>query len=340
MNSENNLINKYKRKFDLIKTFLIVFVIVALIMILITIQPVIWNDFKGNVDSSERNLKSYTKDLSEINRTNTKWLRDTVDYITWKLDEIWVEHDTEQYSYNWTQQRNIVVHFEWRNSLNKQKKNNTIVIWWHYDSAWNMPWADDNASAVAWLLEICRILKDSIIPNQDIEVVFFPAEEPPYFRTEWMWSYQYINNIKSTDKEIELAIILEMIWYYSEQENSQDYPIWVLKWIYPNKWNFITIVSNYENIKLTRNIKSYFKKSLSKNNFIEVKSINASGIIPWIDFSDHMNFWKFWVPAVMITDTSFYRNKNYHTINDTYEKLDYKKMKEVIDATIKSVLSL
>ena len=42
----------------------------------------------------------------------------------------------------------------------------------------------------------------------------------------------------------------------------------------------------------------------------------------------------------MITDTAFYRNKNYHTKNDTYEKLDYKKMKEVVDATIVTVLSL
>ena len=59
-----------------------------------------------------------------------------------------------------------------------------------------------------------------------------------------------------------------------------------------------------------------------------------------MDFSDHRNYWKFDILAIIITDTSFYRNKNYHTINDTYEKLDYKKMKEVLDSTIVTILSL
>lgn len=32
----------------------------------------------------------------------------------------------------------------------------------------------------------------------------------------------------------------------------------------------------------------------------------------------------------MVTDTAFYRNRNYHTAADTYEKLDYKKMSDII----------
>lgn len=62
--------------------------------------------------------------------------------------------------------------------------------------------------------------------------------------------------------------------------------------------------------------------------------------IPGVDFSDHRNYWKFQIPAIMITNTAFYRNKNYHLENDTFEKLDYKKMKEVVDASILTILSL
>ncbi|HBK72279.1 MAG TPA: peptidase M28, partial [Flavobacteriaceae bacterium] len=39
-------------------------------------------------------------------------------------------------------------------------------------------------------------------------------------------------------------------------------------------------------------------------------------------------------------DTAFMRSETYHTKNDTYEKLNYDKMKEVVDATLATVLSL
>jgi hypothetical protein len=41
----------------------------------------------------------------------------------------------------------------------------------------------------------------------------------------------------------------------------------------------------------------------------------------------------------MITDTAFYRNKNYHKKTDTYEKLDYEKMREVVISTILTALN-
>jgi Zn-dependent M28 family amino/carboxypeptidase len=49
-----------------------------------------------------------------------------------------------------------------------------------------------------------------------------------------------------------------------------------------------------------------------------------------MDFSDHLNYWQRGFPAVMLTDTAFYRNKNYHTAGDTPEKLDYERMADVV----------
>lgn len=62
--------------------------------------------------------------------------------------------------------------------------------------------------------------------------------------------------------------------------------------------------------------------------------MNAPRFLQGVDFSDHRNYWIFDIPAIMITDTSFYRNKNYHTLEDTYTKLNYQRMKEVVDAVI------
>jgi hypothetical protein len=42
----------------------------------------------------------------------------------------------------------------------------------------------------------------------------------------------------------------------------------------------------------------------------------------------------------MITDTSFYRNHNYHEAQDTPETLDYKRMSELVRGIYKSLGAL
>jgi hypothetical protein len=66
-------------------------------------------------------------------------------------------------------------------------------------------------------------------------------------------------------------------------------------------------------------------------NLIETQSIKAPSIIPGIDFSDHLNYWEFGYSALMVTNTSFYRNPNYHEPSDKMETLDLNKMASVID---------
>jgi hypothetical protein len=38
------------------------------------------------------------------------------------------------------------------------------------------------------------------------------------------------------------------------------------------------------------------------------------------------------MPAMMITDTSFFRNRNYHAAGDTADTLDYARMAKVVRA--------
>lgn len=73
---------------------------------------------------------------------------------------------------------------------------------------------------------------------------------------------------------------------------------------------------------------------------LPVYSINAPTSIPGIDFSDQMNYWHAGYNAVMITDTAFYRNRNYHTAQDTEEKLDYKRMAMVVEGVYAAVVEL
>jgi len=42
---------------------------------------------------------------------------------------------------------------------------------------------------------------------------------------------------------------------------------------------------------------------------------------------------------MMITDSAFYRNRNYHTPEDTAEKLDYKRMAMVVEGVYAVVMN-
>jgi hypothetical protein len=73
---------------------------------------------------------------------------------------------------------------------------------------------------------------------------------------------------------------------------------------------------------------------------IEVKRFLGPKALKGIDFSDHMNYWKMGIDAVMITDTSFYRNPNYHQKTDTMDTLDFQKMTQVVDGVYNALIAL
>ena len=73
---------------------------------------------------------------------------------------------------------------------------------------------------------------------------------------------------------------------------------------------------------------------------IDVQSLSAPSSLTGIDFSNHLNYWKYGFKAVMITDTSFYRNRNYHYITDTIKTLDFDKMAEVVRGVYWAIVNI
>ena len=63
---------------------------------------------------------------------------------------------------------------------------------------------------------------------------------------------------------------------------------------------------------------------------LPVYSVNAPSFVPGVDFSDQWSFWRFGYPAVMVTDTAFYRYAHYHTAGDTPDKVDYERTARVV----------
>ncbi len=212
-----------------------------------------------------------------------------------------------------------------------------IIVGAHYDVCYDQPGADDNASGVAGLLEIARLLSNNT-ENLEyrIDLVAYTLEEPPNFRTKNMGSYIHAKILFEENVQIKLMICLDMIGYFDERPNSQHYPIRVLKLFYPDEANFIAIVSNFKNHFVGAKVKRLMKRK-SK---INVYHISGPSLLEGIDFSDHLNFWDFGFKAVLITDTAFYRNDRYHKKSDTIDTLDFEKMSEVVNGLFWTVTKL
>ncbi len=214
------------------------------------------------------------------------------------------------------------------------KTDKRIIVGAHYDTCGDTPGADDNAGAVAGLLALANMLKGS---RHDcaIELIAYANEEPPFFRTGDMGSARHAKAIIADKIDVKAMLCLEMIGYFSDEEGSQSYPIPGMELFFPDKGNFIAIIGNWDSITPARHIQRSMKPYIPTVR-LNMPAIGDSGL----DFSDHRNFWAAGLPAVMITDTSFYRNPNYHEPTDTPNTLDYARMAKTVAGIYQAVISL
>jgi hypothetical protein len=215
-----------------------------------------------------------------------------------------------------------------------------IVIGAHYDTCagTETPGADDNTSGTAGLLELAKLLAKETL-NKTIRFVAFVNEEPPFFHTPYMGSRFYARSCKEKDENIVAMLCLEMIGYYSNEPNSQSYPPPIgpiLSMIYPDKGNFIAFIGNLKSRDLL--LKSI--NSFRENSDFPSEGVSLPEWVTGVDWSDHSSFWVEGYPAIMISDTSLFRNPHYHKPSDTPETLDYQSMARVIQGVKNIVLDL
>ena len=211
-----------------------------------------------------------------------------------------------------------------------------VVVGAHYDAAGAFPAADDNASGVAGLLELARLLGTSGATAARIDLVAFTLEEPPYYATEWMGSHVHATALRREGAVVRAMIALEMIGCFSEARGSQRLPHPLLRLVYPSTGSFVAVVGRVGEAGLVRRI----KRAMQDASDLDVYSMNGPTWMAGIDFSDHRSYWAAGYPAVMVTDTAFYRNDRYHTARDTPDTLDYGRMAEVVRGVHRAVLTL
>ncbi len=323
---------QFKKIIYIISIIIVLFFSILIYLIVNPIFPVKKTNIEipVNRDRLFEDVKELTSINPPRNYTNLSSLNSVAEYIYYEFKKLNCRVKEQKYIADGYEYRNIVASFG-------PEDGERIIVGAHYDVIEEVPGADDNASAVAGMLEIARLI-DELKPELKYRIDFaaYTLEEPPYFRTKYMGSAVHAKSLADANVKVKLMINLESIGYYSNENHSQHYPIFFLKWLYPHKANYIMIAGNLGHGKTVSEMKKYMKEASD----IDVHSINAPRIIPGIDFSDHLNFWNRGYEALMITDTAFYRNPNYHRASDIIETLNFDKMAEVVKGVYWTIVNL
>ncbi len=250
--------------------------------------------------------------------------------IAFELSKLSCRVDSQKYLVGEREYKNIVATF---GDIHKER----IVIGAHYDVCGDQPGADDNASAVAGLLEIARLIHQ-LRPTLrcGIELVAYTLEEPPYFASSHMGSAVHAGSLAAAKANVKAMICLEMIGYFSEELHSQHFPFGPMKYFYPTTGNFITVVGKLSQRSFLQTFAGYMRQA----GTIHVQVFAAPALMPAIGLSDHRNYWAQGFQALMVNDTSFFRNPHYHRKTDTIHTLDFNKMAEVVKGVYWAIVNL
>jgi len=316
------------------KVILYTFLLILVLLVIFAIQnyPVSSEakNFSRLSDTANirRNLESIINTPDYRNHKNVGILDTVAERIRKEFLKYTNRISIQDYKVNGNSYKNIISSFG-------PEDGKRIIVGAHYDICREQDGADDNASGVAGVLELAKLLKGQVLKYR-VDLVTYTLEEPPYFNTTQMGSYIHAKSLHDANIPVKGMISLEMIGYYSDKENSQSYPIGIMKWIYGDKGNFITIVQK----SFCGEFAKEFKRLSFKNNSIITKSFRTPWFLGGANLSDHQNYWKFGYSAVMITNTAFFRNRNYHTPLDKLDALNIPKMGLVIDGVFRTLTHL
>jgi hypothetical protein len=315
-------------------SFIIFFALIMPIFIawILVAQPTIVRNSPSKLTVESTRLKAHvlkiSNDYSPRNHTNRENLNRCAEYIRAHFKKAGAQTSIQEFMVRGKNYQNVIGFFG-------DKTAERVVVGAHYDAYINWPGADDNASGVSGLIELAYLIGKEKF-NSGIELVAYCLEEPPFFDTEDMGSARHARWLHDQKVNVKCMIALEMIGYFSNEPGSQLYPGPALKIFYPGKGNFIAIVGRLDQRKIVKKIKGLMKGATD----LPVYSLNAPLLVAGIDFSDHRNYWKYDYDAVMITDTAFFRNLEYHKQGDTAERLNYESMGKVVIQVFEAIKGL
>jgi Zn-dependent M28 family amino/carboxypeptidase len=203
-----------------------------------------------------------------------------------------------------------------------------VLVVAHYDTKPGTPGADDNASAVAAMIEIARTLAPAHF-ERTLQFVGFTLEEYGY-----LGSRRFARRARRERRDIVGVLDLEMVGFTSPK---QRLPPGIRA---RPTGDFIGVVGNRKSRRL---VEAFVASALRAVPSLPVESLVVAWnghLLPIVRLSDHASFWDAGFPAVMITDTAFLRNPHYHQPSDTLDTLDLPFLTQVATATAAAAADL
>ncbi len=275
----------------------------------------------------EEHVHSLTVTIGERSVSMPRNLLKTQRYIVSFFDTLGVPVELESFRYYDLPVANVIARIG-----PDEKPAARYLLGAHYDSVEGTVGADDNASAVAVLLETARHLAE-LARQRDLAVsvkcVAFALEEPPVFTTRSMGSKVHAEGMRQRGEALDGMLCLEMVGYTCKTKGCQEYPFPLNFMRYPPQGDFIGIVGDFASRSLTRAIHQRFRQNPALPA-IPLTVPFSGWLLPSVRLSDHASFWDEGYRAVMITDTAFFRNPHYHLPSDTADTLDYGYMAELV----------
>ena len=209
---------------------------------------------------------------------------------------------------------NIIATWPSHNHLNRRR----LAVGAHYDSMPNSPGADDNASAIAAMLELARWIAPLLAqdaPRRSIELAFYDREEDGL-----VGSKAHAQALAKAGASVTM-IALEMLGFADNKRGSQAPIPGLLEYELPETADFLAVCADQTAAKWASLVTAAMREpdGLSVIPVIGPKVTRS----PWTRLSDHCSFWDAGLPAMVITDTGLLRNRHYHQPSDRPETLDY-----------------
>lgn len=189
----------------------------------------------------------------------------------------------------------------------------SILVGAHFDTVPDSPGADDNASGVAVVLEMARLVAQRTTPRT-IRFAFFDGEERGL-----LGSRAYAAS-PTRISDLHGVIVVEMVGFRCTTPNCQKVPPALPRALVPKTGDFLAVVGDVESPAF---LTAFRHASRSDRPPVYVLPVTEKGAsMPNTRRSDHAPFWDRGISAVMVTDTANLRTPHYHRPSDEPETLD------------------
>ena len=288
-------------------------------------------DVQETVERLQQHVKMLTVTIGERSVYKPENLEKARIYIESFYRDLGLKVESQMYCYKDLTVGNVIAEIDLG-----ENSSSRLLLGAHYDSVVGTVGADDNAAAIAVQLEVARHLRNVAGRGKtgtSVKLVSFTLEEHPAYATRNMGSRVYARKARSGGEKLDGMICLEMVGYFCDQPGCQSYPFPLMFMDYPKEGNFIGIVGNSKSRGLTRSVERAFRKNPGLPVVTLTVPLNG-WVLPAVRLSDHASFWDKGYKAVMITDSAFFRNPHYHLSSDTMDKLDFRRMAELVESLL------